>query len=212
MSLAHRTLLVLSLIASLMISGPTRAAVVSFGFTATASAPGFGRQAGDMISGSLTFDSSIAGTTGIDGTQYFGTVQDFVLDGHRLNNTPTLDRIVVDTYATNGVADLFRATVGCSSPTCNATLDFTIEAFGDTGALASANLPVIPPNLSAFLINPSFALADVQYTDSGPANDQLDATLSAVFLAPPTPVPEPSTLVTFLTAGLVLAAVRRARG
>ncbi len=165
--------------------GPALASPVTFGFTATVNSPGLGRVAGEMVRGSFTYETSTPGAVGLDGTRYAGAVRSFVLDGHILSAPFTQADVLIDTFAANGVADLFRVT----ETSTQGTLDFTLSTDRTTKQLSASSLPTLPPSLEAFRNPAAFSLLDVQFSANGPGFGLLDATPTGLFA-----VPEPASL------------------
>lgn len=175
----------------LVTAGPTLAFPVTFGFTATVNSAGFGRAAGDQIAGAFTYETTISGVAGIDGTRYAGAVTSFVLDGHSLSASLAQADVLVDTFSANGVADTFRVTETSTA----GTLDFTLSTDHTTKQLSASKLPVAPPLLAAFQDPAAFNLVDVQFSANGPGFGLLDATPTALFA-----VPEPASIALLAVA------------
>lgn len=167
-------------------AGSAQATPITFAFTATVNAPGLGRATGAPIGGSFTFESTVAGSVGLDGTRYAGAVTDFVLDGHRLAAPLSQADVLIDTFAANGIADLFRVTQSSTA----GTLDFTLSTDRTTNQLPAAGLPTTPPSLAAFQAPGAFSLLDVQFATTGPGFAVLDATPTSLVHQ----VPEPASL------------------
>ncbi|GAC1347959.1 MAG: hypothetical protein NVSMB18_34630 [Acetobacteraceae bacterium] len=175
----------LSAAIALAAAGPALAFPVTFGITATVNSPGLGRAAGDVITGSFTFETGTPGAAGLDGTRYVGAVTSFVLDGHSLTAPLTQADVLIDTFAANGVSDMFRVTETSTA----GTLDFTLSTDHTTKQLPASGLPTMPPKLAAFQDPAAFNLIDVQFSANGTGFGLLDATPTALFA-----VPEPASL------------------
>lgn len=171
------------------------AQATTINFTATVTSTNFNSFSnGQVVQGSLTFDSNTPGLPQFDGTRiYTGVVTNFQFAGLQLTGPQNQNSISVLPFTVSGFNDVFDAKVGSAT----STLEFYLESYKSTGTLGNGTLPAMPFNLAAFQDSSTYFSTYVQFADYANGYSHLDANLTSFN---PAAIPEPSSLV-LLTLG-----------